>query len=54
VCFTGNVETYRESKSNYRPHYEVKINNWGSHDVLYYAYLDKSSRNYYEIFLEWG
>lgn len=54
VCFIGNVDTYRESKSGYRPHYEVKINNWGNHEVLYYAYLDKDGKNYYEIFLEWG
>ncbi|USG99519.1 hypothetical protein K1720_08375 [Thermococcus argininiproducens] len=54
VCFTGSVDTYRESKSHYRPHYEVKINEWGSHDVLYYAYLDRDGRNYHEIFLQWG
>ncbi|ACS34580.1 hypothetical protein [Thermococcus gammatolerans] len=54
VCFTGNVDTYRESATGYRPHYHVTINNWGHHTRLYYAYKDGNGRNYYEIYLKWG
>ncbi|MCD6523655.1 MAG: hypothetical protein J7K48_01455 [Thermococcus sp.] len=54
VCFTGNVDTYRESATGYRPHYHVTINSWGHHSRLYYAYKDGNGRNYYEIYLKWG
>lgn len=54
VCFSGNVNTYRESKAGYRPHYHVTITNWGGHSRLYYAYRDRNGRNYYEIYLRWG
>ncbi|WP_240910828.1 hypothetical protein [Thermococcus sp. MAR1] len=53
VCFSGSVSTYRKSESGYRPHYNVQINNWGTHSRLYYAYKDSNGRNYYEIYLEW-
>jgi hypothetical protein len=53
VCFSGSVSTYRESESGHRPHYYVKINNWGTHSRLYYAYKDSNGKNYYEIYLEW-
>lgn len=51
ICFTGNVDTYRESSGN-RPSVRVTIKDW--HGALLYFAKYSSNGNYYEVPLQWG
>jgi len=50
ICFTGNVNTYRESTNP--PKIGVIIDQWHGSRLYYAPYSSRG--NYYEVYLQWG